>query len=161
VHKSNCLRQQMGLDRHHTEPLGSTLQKSGTLEEIGLPMLDQGVRRQVFVVDDELIIASTLATILNLSGFSATGFESAEAAIQAAETQRPDLLITDVIMPGMNGIDSAIKFKSHYPDCKTLLFSGQTNTSDLLSAAISGGHNFPILAKPVHPAELLAAVRTL
>jgi DNA-binding NtrC family response regulator len=81
--------------------------------------------------------------------------------MQAAKTQFTDLLITDVIMPGMNGIDMAIRFESHYPNCKTLLFSGQTNTSDLLSAAISGGHNFPILAKPVHPKELLAAVRNL
>ena len=113
------------------------------------------------MVDDEPIIASTLATILNFSGFSATGFESAEAAMQAAETQCPDLLITDVIMPGMNGIDLAIRFKTHYPDCKTLLFSGQTNTSELLSAASSEGHKFPILAKPVHPTELLAAVRSL
>jgi CheY-like chemotaxis protein len=113
------------------------------------------------VVDDEPIIASTLATILNLSGFSATGFESAEAAIQAAESQCPDLLIADVVMPGMNGIDLAIRFKSYFPDCKTLLFSGQLVTNDLLSAASSEGHKFPILAKPVHPTELLAAVQSL
>jgi CheY-like chemotaxis protein len=124
-------------------------------------MLDQGGRRQVFVVDDEPLIASTLTTILNVLGFSATGFESAEAAIQAAESQCPDLLIADVIMPGMNGIDLAIRFKSHYPDCKTLLFSGQLVTTDLLGAAKSEGHKFPILAKPVHPTELLAAIEEL
>ena len=61
--------------------------------------------KTVFVVDDESIIVSTLAAILNLSGFRATGFESAEAAIRAAESECPDLLITDVSMPGMNGID--------------------------------------------------------
>jgi DNA-binding NtrC family response regulator len=124
-------------------------------------MNDQGGRRQVFVVDDEPLITSTLTTILNVSGFSAMGFESAEAAIQAAESQRPDLLITDVVMPGMNGIDLAIRFRSNYPDCKTLLFSGQLITNDLLSAACSEGHKFPILAKPVHPTELLAAVNRL
>jgi len=55
----------------------------------------------------------------------------------------------------------AIQFRSNYPDCKTLLFSGQLITNDLLSAASSEGHKFPILAKPVHPTELLEAVRRL
>jgi DNA-binding NtrC family response regulator len=131
------------------------------MEKADLPKPYQGGRRQVFVVDDEPLITSTLTTILNVSGFSASGFESAEAAIQAAESQRPDLLLTDVVMPGMNGIDLAIRFKSHYPGCKALLFSGQLITNDLLSAASSEGHKFPILAKPVHPTELLAVIQSL
>ena len=115
----------------------------------------------VYVVDDEPVITWTLAAILNASGFQATGFTSAADAIKAAESGCPSLLVTDVVMPGMNGIDLAIQFESICPDCKVLLFSGQATTGDLLNSAKEAGHDFELLAKPVHPKELLAALRKL
>jgi CheY-like chemotaxis protein len=72
---------------------------------------------------------------------------------------QPDLLITDVIMGRMTGIELAIGVRSKLPNCKILLFSGQAATADLLAEAKSKGHNFDILAKPVHPADLLAKLR--
>jgi FixJ family two-component response regulator len=112
-----------------------------------------------FIVDDEELIASTLATILNLSGFRANHYSSADAALSdAAEFGPPDILITDVAMPGMTGVELALHFKIHYPDCKVLLFSGHASTVDLLSKARVEGHNFAILAKPVHPKDLIAAI---
>jgi DNA-binding NtrC family response regulator len=113
----------------------------------------------VFVVDDEPIIASTVAAILNVSGFQATAFTDAETALEAARTMKPSLLITDVVMPGMNGIDLAIQFKSVCPECKVLLFSGQATSGDLLSAAREAGHDFELLLKPIHPKDLLAAIK--
>jgi DNA-binding NtrC family response regulator len=115
----------------------------------------------VFVVDDESIIALTLSMILNQSGFRARGFLSAEEAIQAAESECPDLLITDVLMPGMNGIDLAIRFESLYPDCKVLLLSGHGMTGNLLDDARVQGHNFQILGKPAHPEDLMTAIMEL
>jgi DNA-binding NtrC family response regulator len=114
-----------------------------------------------YVVDDEPIIASTLAAILNNSGFQATAFFSAEEAICAVESSGPNLLITDVVMPGMNGIELAVQFKTLCPDCKILLFSGQAVTNDLLNSAALQGHEFELLAKPIHPKDLLAAIRNL
>jgi CheY-like chemotaxis protein len=73
----------------------------------------------------------------------------------------PDLLITDVIMPGMTGIDLAVQFRANYPECKVLLFSGQAATADMLAAAKRHGHDFEVLAKPVHPSDLLAKLRDL
>jgi FixJ family two-component response regulator len=114
------------------------------------------------VVDDEKVIASTVAMILNMSGFNASDYSSAQdALVAAAELGPPQLLITDVSMPGMNGIDLAIQFKALYPTCKVLLFSGQASTSDLLEMARNDGHDFKVLAKPVHPKELLAAITKL
>ena len=118
-------------------------------------------RVKVYVVDDEPVIASTLTAILNASGFQATAFTSAEDAVKAAECEGPSLLITDVVMPGMNGVDLAIRLKSICPKCKVLLFSGQATTSDLLESARQSGHNFDLLNKPVHPKDLLAAIRRL
>jgi DNA-binding NtrC family response regulator len=115
----------------------------------------------VYVVDDEEIIASTVAAILNHSGFRAKAFFSAEDAIRAVESGCPNLLITDVMMPGMNGIELAVHFKTLCPDCKVLLFSGQAATHDLLGSAALQGHEFELLAKPIHPTDLLAAIRNL
>ena len=115
----------------------------------------------VYVVDDVPVIASTLAAILNASGFQATAFTSAEDAIEAIDCDGPSLLIADVVMPGMNGVDLAIHLKSICPNCKVLLFSGNLFTTDLLDTAAGQGHFFHILAKPVHPEKLLAEIRKL
>ena len=116
---------------------------------------------RVFVVDDEFIIASTLATILQRNGFDAVFFTEPLAVLPAAREQAPDLLIADVMMPGLSGIDLAIALKQECPDCKVLLFSGQAATSDLLQAARDKGYNFRLLSKPVHPTDLLCEVGTL
>jgi CheY-like chemotaxis protein len=119
------------------------------------------VKPLVFVVDDEKVIASTLAAILESSGFTAKAFVDPMEALRAAETRCPDIMLTDVVMPQLNGIDLGIQFKAMYPECRILLFSGQAVTGDLLNEAKREGHHFDILAKPVHPNELLTAIRAL
>ena len=115
----------------------------------------------VFVVDDESVIAETLAAILRMSGFVATSFTSPLDALNGARTMAPDLLITDVVMPEMSGIELAIQIKDLRPDCGVLLFSGQAATADLLSVAKAKGHDFEVLSKPVHPNDLLNKVKSL
>jgi CheY-like chemotaxis protein len=117
-------------------------------------------QKVVFVIDDEQIIASTLSIILIQSGFDAHAFFSGQEAVDSLDKLRPDLFITDVIMPGMNGIEAAIIARTKLPKCKILLLSGQATTIDLLSIARTKGHEFEILAKPVHPADLLERIRT-
>ena len=71
---------------------------------------------------------------------------------------RPNLLISDVIFKNeaITGIDVAIQVRRFVPGCKILLFSGQAATADLLETARAQGHEFEILAKPVHPQDLLS-----
>jgi CheY-like chemotaxis protein len=114
----------------------------------------------VFVVDDEQVIATTLAIILNKAGFDAHALFSGQEAVDSFDKLRPDFLIMDVIMPGMNGIEAAIITRTKLPKCKILLLSGQVATMDLLETARAQGHEFEILAKPVHPADLLEKIRT-
>lgn len=122
-------------------------------------MSDTAAKPKVLVADDERVIADTLAIILNQSGFEATAVYSGEKAVETAQTLRPDMLISDVIMTDLNGIDAAIKIREMLPKCKILLFSGQAATADLLDRAQGQGHQFEILAKPVHPQDLLAKLR--
>jgi CheY-like chemotaxis protein len=122
-------------------------------------MTNPQAKPKVLVADDERVIADTLAIILNQSGFDATAVYSGEKAVEAARSLKPDMLISDVIMTDMNGIDAAITIRTLLPDCKILLFSGQAATADLLDRARVQGHEFEILAKPVHPQDLLARLR--
>jgi CheY-like chemotaxis protein len=66
-----------------------------------------------------------------------------------------------VLLPEMNGIDLAIHFGKHFPKCKILLISGQTETTDLLESAHARGDHFEVLAKPFHPTDLLTALDRL
>ena len=113
---------------------------------------------RIFVVDDEHVIASTLAAILQRNGFSAKFFTCPLAALTAARLKAPDLLISDVAMPGISGIELAIQMRAQFPTCKILLFSGQAVTVDLLESARAQGHDFDVLLKPVPPTELLLEV---
>jgi DNA-binding response OmpR family regulator len=116
-------------------------------------------KKKVLVVDDERVIADTLAIILNKSGFDALAVYSGSGAVSSARATPPDLIISDVIMDDMNGIEAAIEIRKFLPNCKILLFSGQAATADLLEQARKRGHEFEILAKPVHPQDLLARIK--
>jgi CheY-like chemotaxis protein len=116
---------------------------------------------RIFVVDDEPIIASTLAVIFNMNGYSARCFTDPTEALAAAQSDTPDLLISDVAMPGLSGVDLAIQMRAQYPKCKMMLFSGQAATLDLLEKARAQGHDFYLRLKPVHPTELLVEMGTL
>jgi CheY-like chemotaxis protein len=124
-------------------------------EDTILPKNSQPV---VLVVDDERVIADTLSIILSKSGFSTMTAYDGARALEIARERTPDLLISDVMMPGMTGIDLAIKVTQTIPGCKVLLFSGQAATVDLLEQARHAGHNFTTLTKPVHPTDMLKRI---
>lgn len=113
---------------------------------------------KALVVDDERVIADTLAIILNQSGFDAKAVYSGTGAVEAAKQSKPNLIITDVIMPDMNGIDVAIAVRELVPSCEVLLLSGQAATADLMRKATAAGHCFDLLSKPIPPDELLRHV---
>src|ERR1035438_7158846 len=114
---------------------------------------------RVLVADDEPVIADTLAMILNQSGFDSRAVYSGEKALEMASSFQPQMLISDVIMADLNGIDAAIRIRELLPQIKILLFSGQAATADLLEKARAKGFEFEILAKPVHPQDLLRKLR--
>lgn len=111
--------------------------------------------KRVLIVDDEHMIANTLAQILNASGFEAKAVFSGENAVEEAVAFEPEILLTDVIMRGISGIDVALQVSKSLPDCRVLLFSGQASTADLLEKAKAQGYRYEIIAKPIHPKELL------
>jgi DNA-binding response OmpR family regulator len=115
-------------------------------------------RPVVLVVDDESMIADTLAEILSRNGYAAMAAYDGDDALETALLTPPEMLITDVMLPGINGIELAVKIRRIFPDCKILLFSGQAVAAALLGPAERTGHHFPLLSKPIHPTDLLARV---
>lgn len=113
----------------------------------------------VLIVDDEAAIADTLAAILRNAGYHAIAVYDPLKALQRCQAACPDLVISDVMMPAMNGIDMAVQIQLHCPDAQVLLFSGMAVSYDLLAQARNLGHSFELLSKPVHPADLLARIK--
>ncbi len=113
---------------------------------------------QVFIVDDETIVASTLATILKIQGYSVLSFSNPSDAIKAAKISAPALLITDMRMPGMNGLDLAAHIKQARPDCKVILFMNQAELDDGFHIA---EFEFAVIRKPIQPGKLLLHMKAL
>jgi DNA-binding NtrC family response regulator len=111
----------------------------------------------VLVVDDEHLVADTLSTIFKFAGFCAFAAYDAKGALELASAVRPDILVSDVDMPGMTGVELAMALLAMMPECRVLLFSGHATYADL-AAARAAGHDFPLLSKPVHPAVMLKSV---
>jgi DNA-binding NtrC family response regulator len=111
----------------------------------------------VLIVDDEPLVADTLCAILTRAGYTTKAAYDACTALELAATFAPELLITDVAMPQMNGVELALAMVSMRPACKVLLFSGHATSVDLVGA-YDAGHDFPLLSKPIHPTEMLRQV---
>lgn len=114
--------------------------------------------RMILVVDDEHALADTLALILERAGYKSTAAYSAAEALVAMGTQTPDLIISDVMMPGMSGVALAIQVRKMHPNIKFLLISGHAGTQDIIEAARADGHSLDLLAKPVLPEDLLSKI---
>lgn len=113
---------------------------------------------QILVVDDETVIADTFTLILNMNGGRAQAAYSAEAALQVAQELRPDILISDVVMGGMSGVELAMRLSTELPGCRLILISGQSANSDLPAETAKKGYRFEFLEKPITPQRLLSYV---
>ncbi len=114
---------------------------------------------KILVVDDEPLIADTIVAILERSGFQATAAYNGNEAVEMAAGYCPDCMITDVMMPGMTGIETAKIVRQLCPEARILLFSGQAATADLLADARSEGLDFDLLPKPIHPRILIEKLK--
>ncbi len=117
------------------------------------------VKTRVLVVDDEPLIADTLVVILNINGYHASASYGGEAALQRAPEFKPDVLVSDVMMPDLNGVELAIEVQKLFPRCRVVLFTGLADSTEILHRARERGHQFLVVFKPVHPQDLLDTLR--
>ena len=124
-------------------------------------MQNNAKNARILVVDDEPRIADILVLIFQRDGYTANAVYNGKDALISIANDPPELVIADVVMPGLDGIELAKKIRSTWPDCRVLLFSGNADTQQMLVAAEQQGHAFEILAKPVPPPKMLAKVAAM
>jgi CheY-like chemotaxis protein len=115
---------------------------------------------RILVVDDEALIADTIVQILNRNGFIAEAAYGGEQAVEYARHHCPDLVLSDVLMPQIDGVEAAIQISQLCPDTRIVLFSGQAATLEILSRAKERGYTFELLPKPIHPTQLIQHLRS-
>lgn len=115
--------------------------------------LEMAIR--VLVVDDERSVADSLVLILNYEGCIALAAYSGIDAVRVARDFNPQILISDVMMPGMSGIEVMRSIVEDCPECQVLLISGYAEAVETATASLYDGHQVKILCKPVPPQVIL------
>lgn len=113
---------------------------------------------RILIVDDERVIADTLSLILRNAGYETYTAYNGRLGLDAASKLSPRLVLSDVVMPEMNGVSMAMQIRSRQPEVKVLLLSGQATTADLLRSSEAAGYQFELLQKPIHPVDILRKV---
>jgi CheY-like chemotaxis protein len=133
--------------------------RSDSSQPIGDNAETQSAALRVLVVDDEKVIADTIVQILNRDGFIAEAAYGGEEAIEKARLHCPEIVLSDVLMPQVDGVEAAIAIRQLCPDTRIILFSGQAATVEILARARERGHTFELLPKPIHPTQLIKHLR--
>jgi DNA-binding NtrC family response regulator len=119
------------------------------------------MNKSILVVDDERSVADTLAAVLQMAGYRTTAVYSAAEALQVLQTAERTLIISDVIMPGANGVELAMQVRRLQPQAKILLVSGNAATETVVESARVMGYSFEVLAKPIPPRQMLRKVASI
>jgi CheY-like chemotaxis protein len=146
----------IGLSYAADESAQSSAESPWRSDELEKP---EDSRSRVLIVDDQRLIADTLAEILGNAGFSAIAAYDGFDALDKASRFHPNWVVTDVLMPRMNGVDLAITLRQTYPKSTILLFSGQAGISEILHEGRRAGYQFELIAKPIHPMRLIERLK--
>ena len=117
-----------------------------------------GTRPRILVVDDDPMVAGTVQRVLQPEGYSVEVALGGADALEQARQQRPDLVILDVMMPGVDGLEVCRRLRGE-GDLPILLLTARAATGDRVRGLDTGADDY--LVKPFAYAELLARVRAL
>ncbi len=108
---------------------------------------------KVLLVDDEVEFVRTLAERLQLRGIQALVAIDGAEALQVVDEQKPSIVVLDVMMPGMGGIEVLQRLKEKHPDIQVILLTGHGSTKEGIRGMGLGAFDYMI--KPVHIEELI------
>ena len=112
--------------------------------------------RTILIVDDEASILQSLEGILSDEGFEVITAQSGSAAVEKIEEVIPDLVLLDIWMPGMDGIETLVKIKEAYPNLQVVMISGHGNIETSVKATKLGAYDF--IEKPLSIEKLLLSI---
>ncbi len=113
--------------------------------------------RTVLVIDDDRVLADTLSDILRKHGFTPVALYSGEEALELAERLRPEIVLSDIRMSRLDGIETAKRIRALHPDCRVILFTAHVVSSSMRQ--LIEGFGFELLQRPLHPEHVLSVLR--
>lgn len=116
----------------------------------------------IFVIDDDNVMRMMAVKALQNEDYMVYDFDNGSDALEAMEKTKPDLVITDILMPDMDGIEVMRELKTRVPDCKIIAMStaGPDSMIDLLDTTDALGASYSF-SKPLKLEELTKAVNSL
>ena len=114
-------------------------------------------KRRILAVDDDPESIRLLKAALEWDGYQVSTATSGEAALDKIATWHPHLILLDVRMPGINGLETLVQVRKSEEYVSTLFISGQSNSEDIIRGLDAGADDY--ICKPFHPPELLARIR--
>ena len=113
--------------------------------------------QSILIVDDEKSIRDSLTGILQDEGLSPVSVESGEAAIVKVSEEQPDLILLDIWMPGMDGMETLTRIRDIYPDQLVVIMSGHGNIETAVKATKLGAYDF--IEKPLSLEKVLLCIQ--
>ncbi len=114
---------------------------------------------RIFVVDDEQQICALLERLLSREGHQVTAFDKPEDALAAVDRERPDLLVTDMMMPGMSGLELIERVREKLPEIGVVVITGYASIDTVVDALRRGVDDF--VTKPFSVAEIRSVTARL
>lgn len=115
--------------------------------------------KRILLVDDEPNVVKSCARMLELEGFAVEGTTSGAEAVDLYQRERFDLVLTDLKMPGVDGLDVLTAVREHNPDAAVVIFTAYGTKESVVEALRLGAREF--LEKPLDTKSLVATVRTI
>lgn len=120
---------------------------------------DAIAKKKIVVIDDEILIRETVGAALSHSGFTVVSVADGDGALGVIRLERPDLIILDLYMPGVNGWDlcRALKGDSATAGIPVMIFSGSNAPVDVVSGIDAGAYDY--ITKPIDTEVLIRKIR--
>jgi DNA-binding NtrC family response regulator len=118
--------------------------------------MTEKLKAKVLLVDDEVDFLETLAERLKARGLKVSTATSGEDAVNSADEEGYDLIILDLSMPGIDGLETLKRIKTRQPDAEIIILTGQSSIRTSIEAMKLGAEDF--LQKPVNISELMEKI---
>lgn len=113
----------------------------------------------ILIIDDEAALRKTLARVLQQAGFEVTTAESAEQGLDFLKTSRFDMILTDLRMPGIQGLEALKLIHANYPSLPVVLFTAQPDVNSAVEALRHGATDY--LLKPLKPEIIIERTKAI
>ena len=114
---------------------------------------------QILIVDDESRIRTSLEGLLQEEGYSVRSCGTGEQAVEIVQKESVDVVLLDVVLPGIDGLETLKRIREHNPSLKVLMMSGRSDLTTAVKAIKLGGYNF--FQKPLNPDQLLQELKNI